>query len=310
MMREIGTEATAGRFGIIIRSVGEVMAAREMGGMLTALGKMAAAGQFRPTIDATLAMATSGKLNATVATIIESWSKNVNISALNLRAFADAASSLNGAGRELQRLNRTGFFQPFFKAVTAFPNAKEVKDAGNAFQKAVNALRKVNISSLADYNKPEVKKQLNDIVIAFGKLVASPPVRNVLTPTGTMISSGIVSFKLRNLIASAGAALAGDLANAMPENADNMLTPVADAVIKALGVAINTGQMNGPIKAMRDISKTSEFGALKTAMQAMQKLRAYTNMMGAMRKMRTSDNLVNTNELVDAVAGKRLTYDH
>ena len=298
-MVEVGTEATAGRFGSIVNGFGRVAASGEMGVMLTNLGNMMAAGRLTSTINAIADLVASGQVNATVEPVIQSV-QNINFNALDLSQFSSAVTSLEDTASELSRLQRAGVFAPILRAVDTIGNSEEMISTLRAFTDfgEVEGLR-----SVPDINKPAVKAAFNTIVRAVGRLIASAPVRDLTTAAGSML----VSNRLRTTITTFGAALSGDLANAMPQDAADVIKPVVDAAIKALGAAINTGKLDGPMQAMRTISRTREFGAVKTAAQAMQKMRAYTDLMTAMRAMRTSGNLVTTTKLAEDVAGTHET---
>lgn len=308
-MIEIGTEALAGRFRPIVTGLGQVMASREMGGMVSAVGNLAAKGRLQLTVNAIAAAlaASSNKTRAMMELVGQSWQQNVNLNAFDRQRLTMVERAMESIGYEIMNLISAGTFQAIEEAARAVDRSNEAKEFVQAFSALSETSRNISRTkpdgaiTLADLNNQTMLKAINDVVVAGGKLIRSPSMRNLFPPVGNLLSSG----KLRRVVAVAGAVLANQLANAMPDNATAMFLPVIDTVVKVVGDAINQGLVDGPVQAMRAIATTREFGAMTTAWQAMAKLRASTDLVATMRRMRTSENFVQTNQLMRYMAGVR-----
>lgn len=295
-MLELGKEAKTGGFNRAVTNIGNLVASGEMGRMIAALGNMAAAGGLKPSIDTTLALVASGKLNATIKPVIKS-AQGIDLGAIELPMFMGARGSMDGVQDELVKLEENGGLNPLKTAFQTMFNGKEVDGVSDAMAKLLPLAAKY--STLADLIQPEVVKAINDAVVAGGKLLAAPSVQTVINAGGSLASSG----KINKVVTAFGSALSDTFAPAVPLSISDTGKPLADAIVKALGQAIDNGQLDGPIKAMRAMAATREFGALKTTAQAMQKLRAYTDIVMFKNKIRASKTMVNTNKLVDSAAG-------
>lgn len=302
IMSEVGKQANVGNFNGPIISIGRLVANVQMGSMIKSLADMAANGRFNSTIDAALALVASGTLNATIEPVITA-ALRVDINALlNMSRLSGVTESMQGLEGDLAALGNA--FKPVYQPLANLTKAAEFEGV----ERSVNAIGQLTrkYQTLADLNQTEVLTAIKNLVVVGGKLAALPSIRKAATDAGQVLASG----KLNKIVVAFGAVFTEHITPAMSTNISDMVKPVVDAAIKAVGTVIDSNQLDGLIKAMGAMATTVEVAAMKPAMQAIGKEPAFAKLKAAVMNMRDSKDMVNTKDLADDAAGAWVMAAH
>lgn len=308
MLGELGVEASNGRLNRIVVGLGKIVASQDMQQTMTTLSSFVVAGGLKPTVNAVATLVASGTLNATFKPVIDS-AMTLNFGQLNFSGFATfPKATLDTFVNKLGDLPT----QPIEDAARAVLQSQEF----SGLQAPFNALLSKRITSLAALKEPEFLQALNTFIEVctqmlshpcgahemhmqeVGKVIVAPTVRNLVTAAGNMVSAG----HFGPMMTALGPVLK-EVATRAPQSGPifDVLKPVADAAIVAMGSAIDTGRLDPVIKAMTAMGNTKQSAAVGVAVRALvQRPGSAEALRSELDNMRKSKSMVRTKSVVDA----------